>query len=112
MNTVRLMTSAARRGMTRYCALASAAAAATVALALCGTGLASAQARGPGPPASQAVTETFSYVGPKAQTAVVPEGTGSAEVRVTGAMGGRTCVAREGRPCPITGGDGARIGGA
>jgi hypothetical protein len=111
MNIVQLMTSAARRGGNRYCALAAGTAAATVALALCGPALASAQARGPGAPASQAVTETFGYVGPRAQTAVVPEGTGSAEVRVTGAMGGRTCVGREGRPCPTTGGDGARVSG-
>jgi hypothetical protein len=57
----------------------------------------------PGPPA--AATETFGYVGPQAQTTVVPGDAGSAQMRVIGAMGGSTFPA-PGRPERTTGGDG------
>ena len=114
MNIVQLMTSATRRAGNRRWALAAGTAAATgaatAALALSGAGPASAQAPAPRAPAAQAVTETFGYVGPETQTAVVPEGTGSAEMRVTGAMGGKTCN-DAGTSCETAGGDGARVSG-
>ncbi len=107
MNIVQLRARTARRAI-RHAALAAGTAGGTAALALWGAGPVSATV--PPAPAGQAVTETFSYVGPHAQTTVVPDGVGSAEVRVTGAMGGRTCLG-EGRPCPTAGGDGARVSG-
>jgi hypothetical protein len=114
MNIIQLMTSATRRGGNRRWALAAGTAAATgaatAALALSGAGPASAQAPAPRAAATQAVTETFGYVGPETQTVVVPEGTGSAEVRVTGAMGGKTCN-DAGTSCETAGGDGARVSG-
>jgi hypothetical protein len=74
---------------------------ATVALALSGSALASADVRHqPGPPAA-AATETFGYVGPQAQTTVMPGGTGSAQVRVIGAMGGSTFTAQS-APATVT----------
>jgi hypothetical protein len=81
------------------------------ALAITGPAAAPAQATvrttaGRAQPAPGA-TETFGYVGPGTQTTVVPPGTGRAEVRVIGAMGGATFDGAS----RTTGGDGALVTG-
>jgi hypothetical protein len=61
----------------------------------------SASAQAPPP-----LTETFRYVGPVAQSIVVPAGVGVAEVRVVGGEGGGAHAYMY-----ITGGDGAQVSG-
>jgi hypothetical protein len=110
VNIKQQIATAACRGRTRRWGLAAGMAATTAALAVSGPAWASAQASGPEAAAGPGATETFGYVGPRSQTAVVPEGAGSAELRVTGAMGGKTCN-DAGTSCPAAGGDGARVSG-
>ena len=81
------------------------AAAAVPALAL-GVALPAAARPAPVRPASQ----TFGYVGLYPQSVVVPEGTASAEIQVTGAMGGSTFDGPS-RGARTTGGDGAQVSG-
>jgi hypothetical protein len=106
-----------RRGTFTYVPLAGYAGTDTVGFESVNRGFASKQAKvtfivgpgpadvrhQPGPPA--AATETSGYVGPQAQTTVVPGDAGSAQMRVIGVMGGSTFPA-PGRPERTTGGDG------
>jgi hypothetical protein len=53
----------------------------------------------------------FSYIGPVAQTAIVPPGAGAVDVRVTGGRGGGTWPYEDHSGAYVTGGDGAQVSG-
>jgi hypothetical protein len=102
------------RNSLRRRAIAGAAGAvgAALALAACATGSSDTPFAGAShasaPPAHVAAqNDEYGYVGPQAQTVVVPAGVNTAEVRVIGGKGGRTGAPNGG----VDGGDGAQVSG-